>query len=245
MRKLRRYRIYHGPSRIKPDVTINVFITIAYDNPKTGIVWEVFTLVDGMTPLEAVKTGADEAICGDCTMRPLLAQPGDARCYVNAWAAPGAVYRAQDNYEDAEPEEAMRRMKRSPYKVMRLGAYADPAAVDYELWERLGVGTEMFTLGYTHQWPTPELVDPRLWDVVMASLDENNKHLSHLLPEGVRTYRVMPIGGALEEGEIMCPHDATGVQCSECRLCGGAQRQAKNIAVFDTNRKPRKTQEAW
>ena len=94
--------IYKGPSVIdqKPIVAIAMY---SKANTKTGPVVQTYILVDGMSPLEASKTGADVSICGDCIMRgdtttdPKRKQAKNRRCYVNLGQGPTIVYKSYIN----------------------------------------------------------------------------------------------------------------------------------------------------
>jgi hypothetical protein len=47
---------------------------------------------------------------------------------------------------------------------------------------------------------------------------------------GFRTFRVVHDTSHLQPNEILCP-SSRGVQCVDCRLCGGSQVKAKSIAI--------------
>jgi hypothetical protein len=66
--------LYEGPSVIDgaPIVAIATGFKSPSSNDKTGTMIQVWILRADIAPHEAQKTGADESICGDCPMRPLL-----------------------------------------------------------------------------------------------------------------------------------------------------------------------------
>ena len=68
MKKMKSAILYQGPSVIdgKPIVAIAM---LSRTNPKVGFAVQTYILVDGITPLEASKNGADFSICGDCKFR--------------------------------------------------------------------------------------------------------------------------------------------------------------------------------
>ena len=63
--------LYEGPSQIDgaPIVMIAVGLLQGSTNTKTGAMVQTYILRQDMPPIEAVKTGADESICGGCTHR--------------------------------------------------------------------------------------------------------------------------------------------------------------------------------
>src|SRR5690606_5702489 len=112
-------------------------------------------------PTEALRTGADRAICGAC---PLRGVNGSARaCYVSVAQAPSAVWRAlqRGDYPALPGVHVFR------HQLVRYGAYGDPAAVPLRIWEAIAERAAGFT-GYTHQWRT---ADPRYSRYLMASAD--------------------------------------------------------------------------
>ena len=66
--------LYEGPSVIDgaPIVAIATGLKSPSSNDKTGTMVQVWILRADVAPHEAQKTGADESICGNCPMRPLM-----------------------------------------------------------------------------------------------------------------------------------------------------------------------------
>ena len=82
------YIAYEGPSQIDgaPIVVIVNKIDDGSDNEKTGAIVQTFIIRSDVAPVDALNTGADESICGQCAHRPYLIKTGastDAPCYVN------------------------------------------------------------------------------------------------------------------------------------------------------------------
>jgi len=81
--------LYKGPSVLNGE-PILVFATFESKNKKTGNMVQISILCDNITPTEAIKSGQDESICGNCPHRHYT---GGA-CYVNVGHAPLSIYRA-------------------------------------------------------------------------------------------------------------------------------------------------------
>jgi len=203
---------YEGPSEIDGN-PIKGYITDKSSNRKTGNMLQTWIVVDGMTPTEACKTGADKSICGNCIHRPKNA----GTCYVLTHQAPTAI-------QKFPPKPLSPKSKGLP---LRLGAYGDPTAIPFGHWQKLLTQTQATNhTGYTHQWST---CDAKFKELCMASVD-NEEEYNKAVSKGWRTYRVKRVDDPLLDGEIYCPSHK-GVECANCRLCGGASVLAPNIAI--------------
>lgn len=209
--------LYDGPSRI--DGQPIVAIATGYDRPskntKTGSMMQVWILHRDSSPVSAVMTGADKAICGNCRHRGTL---GNRTCYVNVGKAPNNVWK---KYQQGGYAHATNLIQFGTGRLIRLGAYGDPAAVPTDVWKRLTLGARGWT-GYTHLWK----LRPSLKSLLMASVDTEQEHLL-AKSMGWRTFRVKPTTKPeTVMGEIVCPaseemgHRAT---CASCLLCNGAR----------------------
>ncbi len=226
---------YEGPSEIDgaPIVVIINRIDQDSENEKTGALVQSFILRSDVAPTDALKTGDDASICGDCQHRPLLAgQTGAAPCYVNVGRSVRSVYEAykRGRYTYADNATIARALAR---KIVRLGAYGDPAAAPVRMWEqitRYAAGRR----GYTHQWDRPGF-DAAAWGrLVMASADTIDEAAkANLL--GMRVFRVS-IGVDKQAGEVTCPASAEGGKkstCAKCTLCAGTSIQARDVVIAD------------
>lgn len=228
------YVVYRGPSAIDgaPIVAILTGVVTPSTNAKTGAMAQLWILPADVEPHAAQKIGADASVCGDCPMRPSLAQFGAPRCYVRTFQAPLSVYRARADL----PTDLGGAVQAIAGRALRLGAYGDPAAIPESsgVVQALCASASTHT-GYTHQWRQPyaEWLRP----YAMASLDAHHtvSDTRAANMQGWRTFRVLSADAA-QEGldrrgpEIVCPYVTRGTQCVDCGLCSGASR-AKSIVI--------------
>src|ERR1700686_2282782 len=98
--------LYEGPSLLDgaPIVAIATGLNSKSTNRKTGAMVQTYILRANVSPTEAVASGGDKSICGDCRYRGTR---GKRRtCYVNVGQGPNAVYRAyRGGRYDALPDD--------------------------------------------------------------------------------------------------------------------------------------------
>lgn len=229
------YIAYQGPSMIdgRPIVVIVNKIDAASQNDKTGALVQSFIIRSDVAPVDALKTGDDVSICGQCPHRPLLAkQTGAAPCYVNVGRSVASVYKAykRGRYEHATPAQLRAILKG---KHVRLGTYGDPAAAPVHVWREI-VADAAGHAGYSHQWQSLDF-DHAAWaPLVMASADTIDEAAQANL-YGMRVFRVS-IGLDRQPGEVSCPASAEGgrkAKCADCLLCGGTSKAARDIVIAD------------
>lgn len=188
-------------------------------NVKTGDMIQTFILVADEKPTDVLKNGGDEAICGTCPHRG-KASGGSGACYVNVGQGPRSTWEAhQRNGSVAFDAERFRGHK------VRLGAYGDPAAVPFEVWQAIAEVAEGVT-GYTHQWKT---CDPRFAQYCMASADTVDERREARM-KGYRAFRVRTADQARLKGEVLCPASAEAGKktvCATCMACGGTDSGRK------------------
>ncbi len=229
------YIAYEGPSEIDGAPIVVIVNRIDHDseNEKTGALVQTFIIRSDVAPTDALKTGDDASICGNCIHRPLLARDnGAAPCYVNVGRSVRSVYEAyrRGRYTKADPATIARALAG---KIVRLGTYGDPAAAPVQMWERItryAAGRR----GYTHQWNRPGF-DAAAWArLVMASADTIDE-AAHANLLGMRVFRVS-IGVDKQPGETICPASAEGGKkstCAKCTLCAGTSIQARDVVIAD------------
>jgi len=225
---------YEGPSEIDgaPIVVIINRIDSDSENEKTGALVQSFIIRSDVAPTDALKSGADASICGECQHRPKLAsETGAAPCYVNVGRSVRSVYEAykRGRYTKADPATIARALAG---KKVRLGTYGDPAAAPVRMWTEITRYADR--RGYTHQWDRPGF-DAAAWaPLVMASADTIDEAAkANLL--GMRVFRVS-IGVDKQPGETICPASAEGGKkstCAKCTLCAGTSIQARDVVIAD------------
>lgn len=244
--------IYRGPSLIdaKPIVVVAI---VKSKNVKTGTddegMVQTYIMPDGISPLDASKTGRDASVCGECVHRGMPTddtarkQAVGRTCYVNLGQGPTIVFKGLQRgiYPMAQTGEDVARLGAG--RMVRLGTWGDPAAVPRGVWENLLLAARGHT-GYTHNADA----QPSIVDLCMVSADTvPQAQTEHSI--GQRTFRVIPVQawqqqavGVLLKNEILCPASveskAEGVTCVKCRLCTGSNGTGKSIAIVahGTNR---------
>ena len=217
--------LYEGDSLLTGEPIV-VIATMGGNNPKTDndfkSMVQTWIMLRDTPPHEAVKSGNDEGVCGNCIQRPSV---GGA-CYVKTFQAPLSIWRAykRGNYNNVINLENLRGAE------LRLGSYGDPSAVPFDIWRNLidKVQPRLMT-GDTHQM-SHKAFDKRMAEVCMISADTPKVALkAHA--QGFRTFRMTTDTEQLLPNEIICPNDTDGVKCIDCGLCDGAGDKP-NIAIL-------------
>jgi hypothetical protein len=219
--------LYEGPSMIDgaPIVVIANRITTASNNSKTGAMVQTFIMRQDVPPHEAIKTGDDESICGDCTHRPA----NGGSCYVKVFQAPLSTWKAykRGRYLNITAAQSS---KLFAGRFFRLGTYGDPAAAPYQIWRAATLKTRGHN-GYTHQWKR----FASFKTLCMASAD-TVEEAQEAQAQGWRTFRVKKSHEAIDR-EVTCPASKEAgarTSCVDCRACGGTSAKARaNIVIND------------
>jgi hypothetical protein len=208
-------------------------------NPKCGKYMAQATILrTDMHPQDAVLTGSDYSICGDCKHRGRCTTNSRGilistrSCYVLLKGII-SVYHAvkRDSYHRMEPgaisEQIRRRaVLRGVPTALRVGSYGDPAAVPTWVWKDLAGEVKIVT-GYTHQW---KRCDQAMKSLMMASADtQEEAHEAQSM--GWRTFRILTPDQKPTTTETLCRNVRTGTACQACGLCGGTALKAKHVAM--------------
>lgn len=229
--------LYRGPSNFDKDVNI-LAIATGFVNPssnrKTGGMIQVFIVRDDQVPSSTIKNRTDQPVCGDCKHGARFGRS----CYVNTVSmGVNVVYKTFHNGKYPQ-FEADKHMDMFAGRKVRFGAYGDPAAVPFWVWEpildKLNETRGVWT-SYTHSWG---ICDPRFKEFTVASVD-NPEELARARAAGWRTYRTLLPGEELEKNEHICPasdeyKEMTGreLSCAECHACDGLHGKSPNRASF-------------
>ena len=197
---------------------IVVIMTMNSTNRKTGPMAQVWILRRDISPVEAVQTGADFAICGDCPHRKQ--KDGSRSCYVNVGQAPLSVWRAYHAGKYQSDLHGLGSRVAVKGRKIRWGAYGDPAVVSPLLFRILNHAADGHT-AYTHQWREPWAK----WTAghMQASCDGWTDYM-HASELGFKTFAVIPKNGDSYSGKL-CPATVTDSKatCLTCSLCDGAK----------------------
>lgn len=215
---------FRGPSPID-GAPIVAIATLESRNFKTGDMVQTWILREDIAPLDAIQSGADRSICGNCVHRGIT-------CYVDVARAPSMIFDAyhRGQYIDlSQDPETIAMLMRD--RIVRMGAYGDPAMVRIHAWRMLLKAAGGRT-GYTHAWK-------RVWaqalrPYVMASVDSQSE-MDLARAMGWRTFRVRTESEALQVNEFPCPASEEGgkrIQCIDCQACDGADRPGKASATI-------------
>jgi hypothetical protein len=198
--------VYKGPSVLDGNPIVAI-LTTKSGNVKTGDIPQVWILRQDCKPTDAIKTGEDFSICGNCKHRRFTG----GGCYVNVGQAPQSVHRTyRAGRYSADLDAAKKNIKGL---TVRIGAYGDPSAVPVSVWDNLL--SESKTLGYTHQWKS----FPEMKRFCQASVDNQNEY-DQAKSLGWFTFRVVAVGESATCGRE-CLSDAKGLTCKECKVCNG------------------------
>ena len=186
---------------------------------------QIWILNRNENPVEAVKTGLDKLVCGDCPLRGTTKRA----CYVRVGDAPLAIWKAYsrghyelltaDQYEEAFSG-----------RFVRFGAYGEPTLIPFRMLEAIAKTAAGFT-GYTHQWRNP--IFGAFKHYLMASTSSSDYREAIAL--GWRTFTV---SSHTITGLMVCPashefEQARGckLSCIECRRCAGLTVNARSVQI--------------
>ena len=223
--------IYEGPSTIdnKPIVVIANSLK-SNKNRKIGDMIQTWILRSDIHPNDALKTGDDFSICGDCIHRGVYNEATDTvkdrTCYVNLYQQ--GVFAIFNAYKRGSyPVFNFKHVQLFKDRHIRFGSYGDPAAVPVYVWRNLATLAKDFT-GYTHLWHS---CSTELANYCMASIETVDQY-KHANAKGWRTFRLISDPNeARDDDEMTCPAQTHGVQCDKCNCCNGNTSNRSNVTV--------------
>lgn len=220
------YTLWEGKSRGngQPIAVVITGVVNKSENPKTGPMAQVWVIPTGELPADAVRSGADEAVCNDCPFRAAVRKEtgGKVACYVRADAAVQQV--AKSYHADRYPR-LDRKAARELLAGLRVrgGAYGNLSNAPFWV-SALWANHAQRHTQYDHNW---RKADPRFALVAMASVGtpEERREAKAL---GWRTFRVKQPDAPVLPGERECPAQdkfrggtRKHVTCHDCGACHG------------------------
>lgn len=230
--------LYEGPSNIDgaPIVAVITGLNKNSKNLKTGAMPQVWIIRSDIHPMEALKSGADSSICGDCIHRPKTLgvdanKKSNRSCYVNMMPV-NNVYKTYKKGKYAPADLATLALSLKDVNV-RIGAYGDPAAVPIEVWDTLLEHCN--STGYTHQW---KVCDKNYAKYCMASCDTPIDVLIST-SMGYRTFFVQTETYTNKVEGIKLAHCPASKEmgkkttCNACMACNGTRFNLKsNVSIM-------------
>lgn len=198
--------------------------TLESSNVKTGNMIQIWILRTDISPCESSKQGLQAGNCTDCSGRS-TSSGGKGWCYVNVSQAPQQVYTSWK--AGKYPVATTAHLPLFVGRVVRLGAYGDPALIPFQILQPILAVCKAYT-GYTHAWKHA-FAQPYV-NHVMASC-ESLAGYDQAKAAGWRTFRAIAPNAALESNERMCPAETKGVQCINCSACHGGKGRDICITV--------------
>ena len=219
--------LYEGKSELDGAPVVGI-ATLKSSNIKTGNMIQTWFMRSDIAPTEAVKSGLDVSVCGNCPHRHY----NDGACYVNVGHAPLQIYKSYKR--GLYPKfDAVKHSQYITGRRIRLGSYGDPASVPYKILKELTDFGNGWT-GYTHQI-SHRNYDKQYNNLLQISADTPNQALKYQ-QNGGYTFRVALPDDDLLPNEIECKADSQGITCQDCGLCNG-QRQNIAIVVHGSRKK--------
>ncbi len=221
---------YEGPSLIDGQPIIGI-ATFGTANEKTGNLVQTWIIRSDIHPIDAINTGADASICGNCPLRGRIADVAERiheskfggettnkgrSCYVLVQNAPAAIYLS---YKKGQyPKLSAEHRRKMIGKGLRYGSYGDPVAIPLKSWDALATYcTGKAAPGYTHQWRDERFSG---WAKrVMASTHSVEENVI-AAEKGWRTFRTAKAAGDVAANEIVCPASEEGGYTQTCETCG-------------------------
>jgi hypothetical protein len=197
----------------------------ASDNRKTGDMIQIWILVKSVSPTEAIRTGLDRLICGNCVHRghEENGRFGVGRsCYVNPGQAPQGIWKAWK----AGRYSPLRSLESFVGRKVRFGAYGDPTHLPLSLALAIAGASSGWT-GYTHQWRKPSLQG---WKTLLMASVDSIAELVIARSMGWSTFRVTPDTDH-HTMETLCASDRVGTPCADCLACAGSRSGQRSIHI--------------
>jgi hypothetical protein len=223
--------LWEGLSRLDgaPIVALASGLKNRSANSKTGEMLQTWILRKDIKPSDALTTGEDASVCGDCIHRVV---GGKGSCYVNVGWGVNQVWRSWRAGKYFRLDGATRDWIKRDFCV-RIGSYGDPVAVPPNVWRSILPDDPRRATGYTHMWHHPFAQEYKSF--LMASVDSEAERIE-ANAKGWRAFLVLPLNQDIPKGVGWCPSDELNpskrVSCEECGLCCGARLKANDVGIY-------------
>lgn len=189
-------------------------------NEKTGDMLQIWIIRTDIAPHEAVKSGADKSVCGNCTHR--RGHGGLKDCYVIPHQAPNAVYK---NYKAGKYPRLERRKDFNIFDNMlvRFGAYGDPAFIPLHIVRNIVKRAAGHT-GYTHQGLNPRIENRTKYSAYFHASADSPKHAKLLQRDGWSTFETVYTTNKSLINGTLCAAESKGLSCELCQACNGQSK---------------------
>lgn len=204
--------VWEGKSLLNGE-DIVLILSTKTSNEKIGAMIQTWILPAKRSILEK---GSDISVCGDCPLR-------DNGCYVVKVQSPNQIQKTyfSGRYTTLSP---LKQAGVLEGERLRVGAYGDPTAVPFEVWESL-FKLSLSSVGYTHQWSN---CDTRWKGYVQASV-ETEEQAIEAQSAGWKTFRVKLPNEQYLPGEVQCRNEKN--EDITCKLCGLCDGKSHNIVI--------------
>ena len=212
-----------SPQDGAPIAAIVTGLDRASRNEKTGDMLQVWIIRTDIAPQEAVKTGADKSVCGNCTHR--RGHGGLRDCYVIPHQAPNSVYKnfVAGKYPTLEGDQDFSIFDNM---LVRFGAYGDPAFIPLHIIKAITSRAAGWT-GYTHQSQNPRIENRHEYRELLHASADSPKHAKLLQRDGWRTFETRY--NKSDKTGTLCAAEDKGLSCELCQECNGTSGQSVYI----------------
>ena len=221
------YILWRGISPIDgltPVKVVATGFTIKSKNGKTGDMIQVWIMLDNVHPKNAIDSGDDYAICGNCPHRKN--ERGERSCYVGIHTI-GQIYKkdATDGYIDIS-NNIVESLHLFQDKDVRFGSYGDPVCIPLHIVELI---TKVCGhTGYTHQWRNPKFSAYKQY--FHASVDTFSDYFD-AKDSGWSTFRVRSQESTVMLNDEVYCQGGLKTTCKKCQLCSGTSSQQSHILI--------------
>jgi hypothetical protein len=116
-------------------------------------------------------------------------------------------------------------------KFVRFGAWGEPVLIPLTIVERL-IGVASGHTGYTHLWGLREYQAYRNYYMASVHTPQDAQRAHSMGWRYFSSSRQLIDPQQFPTKTVQCPYDSSGLQCVDCRLCGGtATKQVYSIQI--------------